>query len=286
MDLEIGKEQENLLIESGLDWTVRTEGCKTTESGIILPKKIAIIRNDTNTVLGDHKDGYMPYQNHELLELLFKISTQTGLSLHSGGYFKNGEKVFIQLKSDDLRLGNDKVEGYISGLNSFDGSTSLSFGTSNHTVSCSNSFFLVYRTLQSKMRHSANMIIKIEEVLQNIDKLVVEEKENFSTIKRLADVRMTDDVKEMVTRYLFDLKKEDRLDDPDLSTNKKNKILRFDNDLATELGTKEDTLWGLFSGVTRYTTHSMKKGDNTEGKIFGRTGLKERAIWNMLAETV
>lgn len=275
---------EKILNEAALNWTVRTETLQT-ESGIILNDKIAIIRDDTNIVIGDHGKGYVPYQNEELLELLFKIAHHTGLELHTGGSFRDGGKVYIQMKSDDLRLNNDKIEGFITGINSFDGSTALSFGTSHNTVSCSNTFWMVYKKLQTKMKHSINMKPKIELILQNIDKLIQEEKENFRIIERMADVKLTDEVKDLVVRKLFDVAREDRLDE--LSTNKKNKIANFHIDLNGELTTKEDTLWGLFSGVTKYTTHTMKKnGDNTEGKLFGNTGKKEREIWHELAAMV
>jgi hypothetical protein len=277
---------KQILQDSNLDWTVRTEGLKTTDSGIILPDKIAIIRNDTDYPLGDHKFGYIPIQNEELLEILFKISYQTGLKLHKGGLFGQGEKVFFQLKSDDLTLKNDKIEGYISGINSFDGSTSLSFGNSTTTISCMNTFWKVYRSMQTKMKHSASIRPKIEEILKNIDKLIMEEKETFRQIEQLSEIKMDEKVKEMVVRKLFDLDKEERLDSDEISTNKKNKMDRFFIDLKGELATKEDSLWGLFSGVTRYTTHSMKKTDNTESKIFGRVGVKEREIWNELVALV
>jgi len=277
------KHIETILDKTGLNWSVRTESVQT-ESGIILPKKIAIIRNDNNVPIGDHKSGYVPYQNEELLELLFKIAHHTGLELHSGGLFKDGGKVFIQMKSDNLRLKNDKIEGFISGINSFDGSTALSFGTSHNTVSCQNTFWLVYKQLQTKMKHSANMKPKIDLILENIDKLIKEEQENFRIIERMADVRMSDEVKDLVIRKMFDITKEEKLDE--VSTNKKNKLERFYLDLNGELTTKEDTLWGLFSGVTKYTTHTMKKTDNTEGKIFGMTGKKEREIWHKLADMV
>jgi phage/plasmid-like protein (TIGR03299 family) len=279
------KQVQEILTKSNLNWTVRAEPLQTT-SGILLPKKIAIIRDDNDAPLGDHKVGYTPYQNHELLELLFQISLQTGLSLHTGGSFGGGEKVWFQLKSDDLRLKNDKIEGYISGFNSFDGSTALSFGNSNKTVSCQNSFWLVYRSMTTKMKHSVTMRAKIEEVLVNIDKLVHEEQDNFRKIERLADVRMSAEVKEMVIRKLFDLTNEEKLDSDDISTNKKHKLETFYLDLNGELQTKEDSLWGLFSGVTKYTTHSMKKTDNTENKIFGAVGKKEREIWNSLVALV
>ena len=130
------------------------------------------------------------------------------------------------------------------------------------------------------------MRLKIEEILKNIDKLVQEEQDNFQKIVRLADVKMSNEVKEMVIRKLFDIAKEDRLDSDEISTNKKNKLDRFYIDLKSELETKEDSLWGLFSGVTRYTTHSMKKTDNTENKIFGTVGKKEREIWDTLVALV
>jgi hypothetical protein len=42
----------------------------------------------------------------------------------------------------------------------------------------------------------------------------------------------------------------------------------------------------LFSGVTKYTTHSMSKGDNSENKMFGVYGQRERQIFKQLVELV
>jgi hypothetical protein len=56
--------------------------------------------------------------------------------------------------------------------------------------------------------------------------------------------------------------------------------------LNGELQEKGDNLWGLFSGVTKYTTHSLSKSDNTEKKMFGVYGNREREIFNDLVELV
>jgi len=272
---------EEIINQAGLNWSVRSEEIET-KSGIIIPKHIALIREDTNGILGLHKDGYSMYQNDELLELLFAISTHTGLELKGGGMFDEGKKVFFQLKSLDLDLNGDRIEGSITGINSFDGSTSLSFGNSNKTISCRNTFFMVYKTLTSKFRHSATMRSRVEEVLKQIGHLVEEEKKTFKTIERMANVRMDAGVRELVTRMMFDIKKEDSLASDEFSTNKKNRMAKFGFDLDGEISQKGDNLWGLFSGVTKYTTHSMKKGDNSENKIFGRTGILERDIFSAL----
>jgi len=280
------EQKTELMEQAGLNWKVKSEPLQTV-SGIHVPDRVALVREDTQKILGIHTESYVPYQNDELLELLFRISQKTGLALHSGGSFKGGDKVWFQLKSSDLKLGNDTIKGYISGFNSFDGKTALAFGNSEVTVSCMNTFWRGYKSVDTKLRHSSNMKPRIEEILSRIDLLVNEEKEMFQEITRLNDVRMTAEVKELITKKLFDIGIEERLDNPKFSTNLKNRLWRFNYDLGIELAQKEDSLWGLFSGVTRYTTHSMKTGkDNSESKMFGRTGNIEREIYHTLVEMV
>lgn len=276
---------QEMLETTKLNWSVRSE-TMTTQSGIIVPNKIAIVREDSLDVLGVHSDGYVPYQNMELMELLHKISQSTGLQLHSSGLFDGGQKVWIQLKSDDLKLGNDRIEGFLSGINSFDGSTNLSFGNANLTISCMNTFWKGYHQLDTKLRHSSSMKGRIEDILKSMDVLLKEEKEVFEQIVRMSETGIAPTLIELVKTQMFDLEKGYKLED--LSTRKKNQIDRFNIDLKTELDTKGETIWGLFSGVTRYTTHSANRdlSRNQENKMFGRIGNTERKIWHELAQVV
>lgn len=278
-------DKELILEQSGLNWNVRTEEV-ITQSGIVIPDRIALVREDNNNVLGVHTKTYVPYQNEELLELLFKISNQTGLELHTGGSFKGGKKVWFQLKSNDLKIGTDTIKGYISGFNSFDGSTSLAFGNSSLTVSCQNSFYRGYREVGTRLRHSISMKPRIEEILNRIDLLVEEEKKSFQEIQMLGNAKLTSASRELATMLILNIEDEEKLATGELSERKKNNLVRFNNDLDIELRGKGDNLWGLFSGVTRYTTHSMKRADNTESKMFGRTGTLERNLYHELMELV
>jgi len=283
--MERTAEFQSILSAAGLDWSVRSEKTKT-ESGIIIPKQIALVREDTEKIIGTHKETYCMYQNDELLELLFQVSRSTGRKLKGGGSFGDGEKVFFQLESKSMNLGTDRIEGSITGINSFDGSTALAFGNSNVTISCRNTFFMAYKTLGTKFRHSATMRPKIEEVLKQITMLVEEEKQTFKTIEKMAGVRMDLAVRQLVTRMLFDIKEQDKQmtaeQAKELSTRKQNSIIKFSAVVDSETAEKGDNLWGLFSGVTKYTTHLMTKGDNSEKKLFGRTGELERQIFNKL----
>jgi len=277
---------QDVLNETNLNWTVREESL-TTQSGIIIPKQKAIVRDDTNEVLSIHGEGYYPYQNHQLIELLDKVSQQSGLPIHRGGLFGNGEKVFIQLKSNDMKLGNDRIEGYITGINSFDGTTSLAFGPSNITISCQNTFFGAFRSMDTKVRHTKNMVMRVEDICRGLEKVIDEESKMFDDIKILSETRMTKQNEDWVTRILFNIEKEvDMNNEKQVSSVTRNKLNRFYVDLNGELKEKGDSMWGLFSGVTKYTTHSMNKGDNTENKMFGTFGNRERHIFKQLVEMV
>ena len=276
----------SILDETNLNWTVREEKL-TTESGIIVPNKKAIIREDINEVLSVHGDGYFIYQNHQLMELLDKVSDKVGLPIHKGGYFGNGEKLYIQLKSDDMILNTDRIEGFITGVNSFDGSTSLAFGLSNITISCMNTFYSAFRSLNTKVRHTKNMIYKLDEICIGLEKVISKEKTMFQEIKKLSETRYSKETEDWVTRLLFNLENDIELEDTEnISKTTQNKISKFYVDLNGEIRQKGDNLWGLFSGVTKYTTHSVTKEGNEEGKMFGFYGNRERTIFNKLVELV
>ena len=278
---------EKFLTETNLNWRVNSEPIQT-ESGLIINGYNALIREDTNDVLSVRTDSYFPYQNQELMELLFQVSNQTGLQVHKGGFFGKGEKVFVQLKSNDLRLGSDRIEGYLTGINSFDGSTSLAFGPSNLTISCQNKFFAAFKELDTKVRHTKNMTIRIDEICRSLEMVLVEEQKVFDNIVRLSETRFDDVIKDRITKHLFNIKKEVDLNDVDsISGKTRNSLARFNMDLESELRDKGgDNMWALFSGVTRYTTHSMTKDKerNTKNKMFGVYGKREKEIFAELVE--
>ena len=286
MEIVENNRVNQFLDRTGLNWKVRTEGLQTS-SGIIIPDKIGIVREDDSTILGIHSNGYVPYQNDQMMELLFKVSQQTGLDVHRGGLFGGGRKVFVQLKSNDLTLGTDRIEGYVTGINSFDGSTSLSFGPSSKTISCQNTFFGVYKDLDSKVRHTKNMELKIDDICRQIEGVVQEETNVFGSIVKMSETRFDDVIKDRVIKSLFNIERNVDIKDVDsLSTVTQNKLSRFYVDLNGEIQGKGDNIWGLFSGVTKYTTHSMGKGDNSENKMFGTYGNRERQIFKQLVEMV
>jgi phage/plasmid-like protein (TIGR03299 family) len=277
--------ETTILKQANLDWSVKAERLVTAESNIET-KSIAIVRQDNNAILGVHGDGYHPLQNSEMMEILDRISGKMGLPLHKGGYFGEGQKVYVQLKTQDLNVGTDKVKGYLTCVNSFDGSTSLAFGHSNLTISCQNTFFANYREMANKVRHTQKMHERIDIICMQIEDVLRAEQKIFQNITRMSEVRIDQKVRDMVLERILNLDKEERLADlTTLSTRKKNILSDLEVNIAGEVQDKGGNLWGLFSGITKYTTHSLK-GDSNENKLFGVYGRREREVFADLSQLV
>ena len=277
--------EKSILEQANLNWSVKAERLVTAESNIET-KNIAIVREDNNAILGVHGDGYHPLQNLEMMEILDRISGKMGLPLHKGGFFGQGEKVYIQLKTQDLNIGTDKVKGYLTCVNSFDGSTSLAFGHSNLTISCQNTFFANYREMANKVRHTQRMHERIDIICMQIEDVLRAEQKIFQSITRMTEVQIDQKVRDMVLERILNLDKEERLADlSTLSTRKKNILSDLEVNIAGEIQDKGGNLWGLFSGITKYTTHSLK-GDSNENKLFGVYGKREREVFTELSQLV
>ncbi len=277
--------EKSILEQANLNWSVKAERLITAESNLET-ESVAIVRQDNNAILGVHGDGYHPLQNSEMMEILDRISGKMGLPLHKGGYFGQGQKVYIQLKTQDLSLGRDQVKGYLTCVNSFDGSTSLAFGHCNLTISCQNTFFANYREMANKVRHTQRMHERIDIICMQIEDVLRAEQKIFQSIGRMTEVKIDQKVRDMVLGMMLNLDKEERLADlSTLSTRKKNILSDLEVNIAGEVQDKGGNLWGLFSGITKYTTHSLK-GDSNENKLFGVYGRREREVFAELSQLV
>lgn len=271
------KQALQLLKDVNLDWKVLKEPLYTSNG--LITDHIATVRQDTNVVLGVQKEGYEVIQNQTLAELIVELSNRGDAPIHNAGYLKNGEKVFIQLKTGDLSLFGDKIRGYLTAVNSFDGTTSLAYGGSTLTVSCMNTFFGAYKQIEAKIKHTKNIHVKIDSLLRTLDLFRKKEQNHFQYIRRMASTPINQDIINKTYSVMFKVSPNQMSNlDEEVSTKMLNNIKRFNEAVSIETNEKGESLWGLFSGVTRYTTHMM--GNNMESKMFGYIANKERCLFD------
>ena len=266
-----------LLDKFGLRWEV-------SKQPLILPTGeetgfYGIVREDTKQVFSTCKDGYVPYQNSELGELLIRISEKTGYEIHSGGQFNGGGKVFLQLSTGNSisDIGKDRtaVKGFVTGINSHDGTTSLKWGNANLTISCMNTFVSAMKQLKSSARHTASIHNRVEDSIREINGLVIAEQSLFDKFIKLSDIPVQrQHIHQVVNKITgVDITMNRQHAQDKFSTYALNRSEELLSSVSREMNAKGDTLWGLLSGVTHYTSHVLPvpKRDNArmESKYTG-----------------
>jgi len=289
MTQEVSKVIDEILTKTGLDWEVETRPLYIKTEGTnydIESGYIATMRKDNQEVFGVFKD-YQIFQNSELTELAYRVAEKEGLTLKGGGNFKGGARVYLQLQNGDtngIGKNKDTIENYITAINSFDGSTSLRWGYSNTVISCSNSFWAAYRKLDNAVRHTATMKDRVEIAVREIEHTRMIEHNMIDTFWKLAEIATTE---ASIRRVIKEVFKMDLSKINDAPTRTQNNILQMTECINTEQEEKGNTLWGLFNGVTKYTTHyAGTDGGREMSKVMGINNRIDNKVLTILTEMI
>lgn len=294
-NLIITEESQNLCKAYGLDFhieklpmTVQFEG-KTHESDYF-----GLLNCSTGEVINSVKETYHVSQNNVLVELArIGMVDFRNLRVVKMGHLNGGRKVFIQLSIEgDGIVGNDTVKRFVTLLDSNDGTASLSVGIGDKTMSCSNQYFQFYKVGDSKFRHSKNMKERILEI-PNLIIFALERSMRMTRIYNqfeqtpctkalvLGMVETLLDTETLKKRMIAKMIKNGQ-EVPSVveitgkaKTNMDELVRNIDLEMnggiidGENYEGKGQNLWGLFSGVTRWTTHtkSAPKRVGSDGRL-------------------
>lgn len=274
---EIQIETERLLKKHKLNFTilkVPLVGEFTTEDGnglfYMKTDDFGLFRDDTKKCLKTgFKAGYRVSQNAEVVELVLKGSAGFGdLKVSKAGTLFDGKKVYIQLEmSGFAKVGNDKIKKYITIIDSNDGSTGLSVGIGDLTMSCKNQFFRFYKAGQMKMRHSNSMDAKIQEIPNLITIALAEQMKLINAYNKFEKTKAS---KKLVDQFVKELVGMDRVEaktKKDVTVKAINNMENLYTHIAKEMAQKGSNVWGLHSGVTSWTTHLKQAPKRANGRL-------------------
>jgi phage/plasmid-like protein (TIGR03299 family) len=107
---------------ASLSWHVEHRKIKVVD-GLEIPDKVAIVRTDTNKVLGIVNSTYKTIQNTNVFSFLDTIVQEGKASFYAAGFVGEGEKVWLLVKlNDDIEIhSKDIVQKFILFSNAHDG---------------------------------------------------------------------------------------------------------------------------------------------------------------------
>jgi hypothetical protein len=237
--------------------------------------------------------NYTVLQNWELAELITEVAGKFDMDVAKGGMFNNGGKVYLQIATGTLKgigINNDTVKKYITAINSHDGSTSLGFGMTNTTISCANTFHAAYRSVENKIRHTSSMKDRVDALSQQFAQVQEDEKTLYEKFFKLADAPAGINEIQQVVQMTTAVDLNQKVEDNDYSTYQLNQAKQLAARISEEMTIKGETLWGLFSGVTKYTNRDLRyaKRDNAveESKFLGSAGKHDNKVFNYLSTII
>ena len=288
---------EQLLHKFNLNWSVEKLPINFNFPSVISPNDLksvdsgfyGVVRTDNNDCFGAFTDQYETFQNSELAELVLKVADVIGKPISRGIEFKGGRKVMLQVDLDPVKVGDDTITRKATALNSHDGSSSLRWGTTGTTLSCANQFSAISKELENGVRHTKNMRDAIERSLRIIEGMEKADKTLFEVFSRMTDFKVTqkqvNETINMITGVDVTMGESSARDK--YSTRKLNQTQDLVQSVVKEMSYKGQTLWGLFSGVTHYTTHKGgSERTREESKYVGGLQRLDQKVFNKFASLV
>jgi len=258
---------EQILVENGLDFTISKRPLFDDQ---LNPSGYFGLYNDSiNKCINTVKDSYHVSQNKDVVDLVLKGIEPFGgeLSVSKAGSLNEGRKVFIQLLVEgNSFVGKDTIKKYITILDSNDGSTSLSVGIGDLTMSCQNQFFKFYKQGESKFRHSASLNEKIKEIPMLIEFALSKSMKQVELYKTFESTAITKGLADSLVKDLLGFDREMAYEQ-DLATRSINKMESLYGCIHEEIQDKGLNLWGLHSGVTKFTTHEISAPKRDNGRL-------------------
>lgn len=261
---------QKLLVDYDLDFNISKRPLVDMDNN---PSGYFGLFNDKiNKCINTVKSSYHVVQNEEIVDLMLKgIKPFEGeLKVTKGGILNEGRKIFLQLGIEgDGIMGNDRIKRYVTLIDSNDGSTSLCVGVGDLTMSCSNQFFKFYKEGQHKFRHTVSIQEKIKQLPFLIENSLEQSLKRIELYKKFAATSIH---KELAHQLVNEMMGYDRVSTSEedfrkLSTRGLNTMNNLYDCLDIEMKSKGETGWGLFSGITRYTTHHKSKMNRANGDV-------------------
>jgi hypothetical protein len=267
MNNEVKNKVNEILVAHNLDFRIEKEQLLSA-TGKPTPF-FGLFNDKTGECINSVKEGYTVSQNDEVVELVLEGMRGFGeLSVSKAGALNGGRKVFIQLGIDGMSLvGDERIKRYVTVIDSNDGSTGLSVGIGELVMSCQNQFFKFYKSGQSKLRHTASLTQRIKEIPMLIEGALAESLKLTETYKQFQSTPVTKALADEMVRYILGFDKTMSVKtESELSTRSLNALETLYDHITKETNQKGMNLFGLFSGVTSWTTHEKSAPRRENGR--------------------
>jgi hypothetical protein len=270
----IKTQTQEILTAHGLDFTIEKAPMVAIDKqgNQVASPYFGLINSQSNEVINTVKEGYTVSQNHEIVEMVLRGMERFGdkLTVSKAGSLNGGRKVFMQLGIEGMsKVADDIIKRYVTIIDSNDGSTSLSIGIGDLTMSCSNQFAKFYKSGDAKFRHTATLEQKLRTIPMLIETALNVSLRQVDIYRQFVSTPVSQRLAHEMVKYVLGYDREitSTLVLSEKSTRSINTMDKLYAHIEKEMAQKGQNVWGLHSGITSFTTHEMSTPKRDNGRI-------------------
>ena len=263
-----------LISRTGLDWEVGQHPLEANVHGkkVKLTDRVAMVREDSNEVLGVTSLSYEPFQNAEVFSFADKLVADGEARYVAGGQLKGGRQIFAVMElSEEMTVGKEDLHKlYLFLKTAHDGTGAIGGYLTPVRFVCTNVMTQAVKQATHKFafRHTRDAREKIAEAHSTLNIAQT----YAAAFKEQADVLLTLKVSDDDAETVFDAAI------PHYLKNREERVLDM---MATYRGSETNgyagTGWGVFNAVTEHYDHVRSNRGTGEARITATLGGGETA---------
>ena len=241
-------------ISDQLDWAVSKRQLfflDHTGAPVAYDQKMAVVREDNNCPIGVVAPSYEPLQNEDLKQIVAPMIEEGVLTVENQGFLSKGSKVFIQLKvNKEFEVIGESYRGYLTLLNSHNGTASVAIGPAMQRVICSNTFQAAYNDIGEKFRHTEGVterVLNTTAITNFVDEAM---KVYAGKVETLASARCTSAQFREALETIYN-KPVDKMRDSFVS--------KLNDLFYNGRGNEGKTFYDVFNSLTEWSNHYARK---------------------------
>ncbi|MFH0921819.1 MAG: DUF932 domain-containing protein [Fibrobacterota bacterium] len=261
---------------ANLAWSVSKREMMTLD-GIDCKGYSAVVRDDNNKLLSIMKDSYQPIQNIEAFAF-FDSVVGTGEAVYeTAGSIYEGRRVFLvaKLPSSFFATADDRIDQYLTLMNTHDGSSALRMYFTPIRVVCKNTLMASLSKMKDcvSIQHTGDIATKIKEAQ---DSLGIAKKYFMSfqeivekLVQKQMDVKLVDEFLKELFKPAANLNKAQK-DEVSKQAQKKISQVKanFDCDPKNNLPGIQGTMWGFWNAIAQFADHECRSvGGNADNRM-------------------
>tara|TARA_R110000765_G_scaffold16379_1_gene46113 strand:+ start:1078 stop:2091 length:1014 start_codon:yes stop_codon:yes gene_type:complete len=258
---------------AGLNWSLYKNGLSTIDAdgnSIKVPNKYAVVRGDTNDVLGIVGKNYKVFENEEAFRFFDDVVGEKLAIYETAGALKGGRIVWILAAlPNEVRIGNtdDVSTPYILMTTSHDGSKSITMMPTLVRVVCNNTYTMAISQFSMltgiRIRHTSNIdaqqsIAKSRLSIVNKQVDLYSKQANILASSQISSSELAGYIAGMFP------------DNPEAKNNTRTENMRdsiTENFESSEITSTDGTWWKALNAVTEFIDHSRStKGVDSQSR--------------------